>query len=147
MSITAKQVKAARGLLGWSVMKLAVKSTVRKLVIDGFERGTRAPHSTTAGGSLTGVSYNAKSAESSTFATDTRKKRRPDSYWTAERNPSAKYPPSRWPRLQRILLGSLLRKRTNSISARGRGRYTLISGAGNGYFERARRLLANLHRA
>jgi ribosome-binding protein aMBF1 (putative translation factor) len=47
VNITAKQVKAARGLLGWSVIKLAVKSNVGKFVIDGFEHGTGAPQSTT----------------------------------------------------------------------------------------------------
>ena len=51
MIITGKQVKAARELLGWSKVKLALQSGVGSFVIDKFERGVRTLHS----GSLDGL--------------------------------------------------------------------------------------------
>jgi hypothetical protein len=47
MTITATQMKAARGLLGWSRLKLSVKSDVGVFVIGRFESGLRVPRSET----------------------------------------------------------------------------------------------------
>jgi ribosome-binding protein aMBF1 (putative translation factor) len=48
-SITASQVKAARRLLDWSVIALAIKSNVGTFVIKSFERSERSPNITTLG--------------------------------------------------------------------------------------------------
>jgi transcriptional regulator with XRE-family HTH domain len=47
MTITAKQLMIARGLLGWSRAKLAIESNVGAYIIAGFENATR-PLSDTA---------------------------------------------------------------------------------------------------
>jgi len=43
MTITATQLRIARGLLGWSRAKLAVASDVGMQIIKGFEDDTRRP--------------------------------------------------------------------------------------------------------
>ena len=45
MTLTGKQVKTARELLGWSRIKLAVKSGVGSFLIGQFEMGERKLHS------------------------------------------------------------------------------------------------------
>ena len=44
MSISAKQSKAARALIGWSRRQLAEASHVSERTLIDFERGARAPH-------------------------------------------------------------------------------------------------------
>jgi transcriptional regulator with XRE-family HTH domain len=44
MTLRPSQLKAARQLLGWSKIKLALQSGVGSFVIDKFERGERTLH-------------------------------------------------------------------------------------------------------
>ena len=44
MTFSPSQLKAARELLGWSKIKLALQSGVGSFVIDKFERGERTLH-------------------------------------------------------------------------------------------------------
>jgi DNA-binding transcriptional regulator YiaG len=43
MTISGEQIKAARDLLGWSRIKLAIESDVGSGVITSFETGPRVP--------------------------------------------------------------------------------------------------------
>lgn len=45
--VTAGQLRAARGLIGWSQQDLAEKAEVGRATIADFEAGKRAPYSTT----------------------------------------------------------------------------------------------------
>jgi transcriptional regulator with XRE-family HTH domain len=45
--VTAAQLRAARGLLGWSQADLAKASMVSRPTIDSIERGVREPHDRT----------------------------------------------------------------------------------------------------
>jgi transcriptional regulator with XRE-family HTH domain len=45
--ITAGQLRAARGLLGWSQTDLAAKANVGRATIADFESGKRAPYART----------------------------------------------------------------------------------------------------
>ncbi|RVD73343.1 MAG: helix-turn-helix transcriptional regulator [Mesorhizobium sp.] len=47
MTITAGQLRAARGLIGWSQQDLAEKAEVGRATIADFEAGKRAPYATT----------------------------------------------------------------------------------------------------
>jgi transcriptional regulator with XRE-family HTH domain len=47
MTITVSQLRAARGLLGWSQEKLAEESGVGRATIADFEAGKRAPYDRT----------------------------------------------------------------------------------------------------
>ncbi|TGQ33858.1 XRE family transcriptional regulator [Mesorhizobium sp. M4B.F.Ca.ET.214.01.1.1] len=47
MVVTAGQLRAARGLIGWSQQDLAEKAEVGRATIADFEAGKRAPYSTT----------------------------------------------------------------------------------------------------
>ena len=43
MTITGKQVKAARALIGWSQARLAAESGLTKATIEKFEEGKQPP--------------------------------------------------------------------------------------------------------
>lgn len=47
MGMTAGQLRAARGLIGWTQENLAEKSGVSRSTIADFEAGTRAPYDRT----------------------------------------------------------------------------------------------------
>lgn len=47
MAITAGQLRAARGLIGWSQHDLADKAEVGRATIADFESGKRTPYATT----------------------------------------------------------------------------------------------------
>jgi len=47
VSISAAQLRAARGLLGWSQQELAERAEVGRATITDFEAGKRAPYATT----------------------------------------------------------------------------------------------------
>jgi transcriptional regulator with XRE-family HTH domain len=47
MTISAAQLRAARGLVGWSQQNLADKSDVGRATIADFEAGKRVPYATT----------------------------------------------------------------------------------------------------
>lgn len=47
MILTAGQLRAARGLIGWSQQELADKSDVGRATIADFESGKRTPYATT----------------------------------------------------------------------------------------------------
>lgn len=47
MTITASQLRAARGLIGWSQQDLSEKAEVGRATIADFESGKRAPYATT----------------------------------------------------------------------------------------------------
>jgi transcriptional regulator with XRE-family HTH domain len=47
MTISAGQLRAARGLIGWSHQDLAEKAVVGRATIADFEAGKRAPYATT----------------------------------------------------------------------------------------------------
>ena len=47
MTLTAGQLRAARGLIGWSQQELADKSEVGRATIADFESGKRTPYATT----------------------------------------------------------------------------------------------------
>ena len=47
MSVTAGQVRAARGLIGWSQEDLASRSKIGRATIADFESGKREPYQTT----------------------------------------------------------------------------------------------------
>ncbi|ATQ67363.1 MULTISPECIES: helix-turn-helix domain-containing protein [Methylosinus] len=47
MSITAGQLRAARGLIGWSQDELAKQSKVGRATIADFESGKREPYQST----------------------------------------------------------------------------------------------------
>jgi transcriptional regulator with XRE-family HTH domain len=47
MTISASQLRAARGLIGWSQQELSEKAEVGRATIADFESGKRAPYSTT----------------------------------------------------------------------------------------------------
>ncbi|RUV75895.1 MAG: XRE family transcriptional regulator [Mesorhizobium sp.] len=47
MTITAGQLRAARGLIGWAQQDLAEKAEVGRATIADFEAGKRAPYATT----------------------------------------------------------------------------------------------------
>ncbi|MEI9422218.1 helix-turn-helix transcriptional regulator [Mesorhizobium sp. Cs1299R1N1] len=49
MTVTAGQLRAARGLIGWSQQDLAEKAEVGRATIADFEAGKRAPYATTLG--------------------------------------------------------------------------------------------------
>jgi transcriptional regulator with XRE-family HTH domain len=47
MGVTAGQVRAARGLIGWSQEELATQSKIGRATIADFESGKRQPYETT----------------------------------------------------------------------------------------------------
>jgi transcriptional regulator with XRE-family HTH domain len=47
MGVTAGQVRAARGLIGWSQEELATQSKIGRATIADFESGKRKPYETT----------------------------------------------------------------------------------------------------
>lgn len=47
MAISVGQLRAARGLIGWSQQELAEKAGVGRATIADFESGKREPYSTT----------------------------------------------------------------------------------------------------
>jgi transcriptional regulator with XRE-family HTH domain len=47
MTISSGQLRAARGLIGWSQQELSEKSEVGRATIADFESGKRAPYATT----------------------------------------------------------------------------------------------------
>ncbi|MER8653430.1 helix-turn-helix transcriptional regulator [Mesorhizobium sp. M0847] len=47
MTITVGQLRAARGLIGWSQQDLAEKAEVGRATIADFEAGKRTPYATT----------------------------------------------------------------------------------------------------
>ncbi|TPL01367.1 helix-turn-helix transcriptional regulator [Mesorhizobium sp. B2-4-14] len=47
MAITVGQLRAARGLIGWSQQDLAEKADVGRATVADFEAGKRVPYATT----------------------------------------------------------------------------------------------------